>query len=119
MSTDVQEFISELDASIFEQKVAQALGEVSAAVIDNNAAGSVTLKFDFKRIGSSYQVMVKHKLSFVKPMPKGKATEENTTETPMYIGVNGYLSIFPEDQTQMFTKKGAINNDVPENKGSE
>lgn len=109
MPTDVTKFIGELDAGVFEEKISRALAEVSAAVIDNDKAGSVTLKFDLKRIGSSYQVAVKHKLSYVKPTSKGKVSEENSTETPMHVGAKGYLSMFPEDQSQMFTKTGDVN----------
>jgi len=112
MPTDVPKFITELDAGVFEKKIAVALGEVSAAVMDHEKAGSVTIKFDLAQLGSSNQVMIKHKLSFVKPTNKGKVSEENNTESPMYIGKSGYLSMFPEDQTQMFTKTGAINSDV-------
>ena len=108
MPTDVTRFIQELDAGVFEEKVSRALAEVSASVIDNNKTGSVTLKFDLQRIGSSYQVAVKHKLSYVKPTSKGKVSEENSTETPMHVGAKGYLSIFPENQTQLFTKTGGV-----------
>ena len=109
MPTDVTKFIEELDAGVFEEKVSRALAEVSASVIDHNKTGSVTLKFDLQRIGSSYQVAVKHKISSVKPTSKGKVSEENSTETPMHVGAKGYLSIFPEDQSQLFTKNGDIN----------
>jgi len=108
MPTDVHNFIDELGAGVFEKKVAIALGEVSAAVIDNDKKGSVTLKFDIARIGSSHQVTIKHQIAQVMPTKYGKKAEENTTETPMHIGRNGYLSVFPEDQTSLLDIHGGI-----------
>jgi len=108
MSTDIPIFISELDAGVFEQKLAVALAEVSAAVIDHDKKGSVNITFDLSRISNSHQVAIKHKLTFSKPTSKGKVSEENTTETPMYVGTKGYLSMFPENQSQFFTKSGDV-----------
>jgi hypothetical protein len=108
MKTDVREFLSDLDAGILEQKLSQALSDVAAAVIDHNKEGTVILTLKMKRMGNSYQVMVDHKLNYVKPTSKGKVGEENTTQTLMHVGKGGKLSIFPEDQTQMFTKTGEV-----------
>ncbi len=40
----------------------------------------------------------KHKLSYVRPTNRGKISEEDTTETPMYVNRGGRLTILQEDQ---------------------
>lgn len=41
---------------------------------------------------------IKHKLSYVRPTNRGKISEEDTTETPMYVNRGGRLTILQEDQ---------------------
>lgn len=96
--TNVAELIGDLNAGVFAQQVNRALSDVSVAVVDTGKKGKVTLTFDIKQIGESCQVAVAHKLAYVKPMKKGKATEEYTTETPLHVGPGGTLSLFPEEQ---------------------
>ena len=110
-NTDVNRFIADLDGGVFEQKLAHILSDVAAAVIDNNLAGSVTIKLDFKRIGNSYMLDVKHKLAYSKPTARGDITENNTTSTPMHAGVGGCMTLFPESQVpkgqqHIFNSKG-------------
>lgn len=109
MSTEVPQFIADLNAGVFEQTLALALSEVAAAVIDNGSTGHVTVKFDLRQISQSTQVAVKHKLSYTRPTSSGKRSEEATHETPMYVGKGGKMTFFPENQNQMFTKTGEIN----------
>lgn len=52
------------------------------------------------------RVLIQHKLKFTAPTPKGKGSEEDTTETPMYVNKGGKLSIMQEDQGQLFSIKG-------------
>ena len=112
MSTNVQSFISDLDAGIFEEKLSRILSDVAGAVIDNKGAGKVTLQFDITQIGDTYQVAIKHKLAYTRPTMHGKASEEDIKVTPMHVGTNGALSFFPEDQTQMFDKRGKVQEGV-------
>lgn len=106
MSTDVEDFISSLDGGIVEQKLSQILSEVSAAVIEHDKAGKVSLEFSIKRVPNSYQVQIEHQIKYSRPTAKGKVSEENKTSTPMHVGSKGRLSLFPENQGQMFTKEG-------------
>ena len=108
MTTDVQELMADLDAGVFSEKLGKALSDVAAAVIDHNKSGQVTITLNLKRIGSSYQVAIGHKLAFTRPTARGKVSEENATETPMHVGEGGKLTLFPEGQGQMFTKTGAV-----------
>lgn len=99
MTTDVRALLEDLDAGIFESKLAKALSDTAMAVVTQGKAGKVTVQFDLKQISNSQQVTVAHKLSYTHPTPKGKISEENTTETPMHVGRGGVLSLFPEEQT--------------------
>lgn len=106
-TTDVNEFLGDLDGGVFVEKVARALSDVAAGVIANEKSGKATVQFDVKMLsGPTAQVSIDHKLTFIRPTPKGKVSEENTTNTPMYVGRGGKLSIFQPDQVQMFGKKG-------------
>ncbi|MCU7917100.1 MAG: hypothetical protein KZQ95_01925 [Candidatus Thiodiazotropha sp. (ex Epidulcina cf. delphinae)] len=111
MTTDVSQFISDLDAGIFEEKVSAILSEVAGAVIDISehklgVTGKVSLEFTIGRIGSSYQVQVDHTLKYARPTLHGKKSEENKKSTPMHVGKGGRMTFFPEDQSQLFTKTG-------------
>lgn len=111
MSTDVSQFISDLDAGIFEQKVSAILSEVATAVIDNSeyksgVTGKVAIELNMTRIGSSYQLQVDHTLKYTMPTQHGKKSEENKKSTPMHVGKGGRMTFFPEDQTQLFTRTG-------------
>lgn len=108
MSTNVNEMLSDLDGGTFEDRLGRVISEVAGAVIDNGRAGEVNIKLSIKQIGSSYQVQVGHKLSYKRPTPKGTVSEDSTSSTPMYVGTGGKLTFFPENQGQMFGKKGEI-----------
>lgn len=107
--TDVHEFIGDLDGGVFEEKVSRAISDVAGAVIDHSEKGKISIELEFSQIGNSGQVMIKHKLYYSRPTSKGKIGEENTTKTPMYVGPKGKVTLFPEGQAQMFTKKGEVN----------
>ena len=106
MSTNTAQFIDDLDAGVFAEKLGKILSDVAAGVIDHDKVGNITIQLDMKRIGTSYQVAISHKLKSTKPTRKGKLTEEETTQTPMHVGKHGALSLFPENQFQMFNKTG-------------
>lgn len=56
--------------------------------------------------GADNRVKIKHKLSYVRPTNRGKISEEDTTETPMYVNRGGRLTILQEDQGQLLTLAG-------------
>ncbi|MBC1185259.1 hypothetical protein HII27_05960 [Kluyvera sp. SCKS090646] len=107
--TVVPDFLGELDAGVFVNKIAAALNNTALGVLNNGNKGKVTLTFDFERMGNSVEekrVKIKHKLQYVTPTPRGKATEEDTTETPMWVNKGGKLTILQEDQGNLFTLGG-------------
>ncbi|TRR33221.1 hypothetical protein DNP51_24660, partial [Salmonella enterica subsp. enterica serovar Panama] len=78
-------------------------------VLNNGNKGKVVLTFDFERMGNSVEekrVKIKHKLQYSTPTPRGKASEEDTTEPPMWVNKGGKLTILQEDQGQLFSIKG-------------
>jgi hypothetical protein len=101
------DLFGELDAGVFIQKVTRGLADVALGAVTTSKAGKVVLTFDIKQIGSSNQVNIHHSIKFIKPTPNGRVTEENKTETPVYVGTGGTLSILPDKQEKMFNKDGS------------
>lgn len=107
--TDVPVFLGDLDGGVFINKIAAALNEVSLGVLNNGQKGKVAITFTVDRLSNSLEekrVVIKHQLAYSKPTPRGKTSEEDTTETPMYVGRGGKLAILQEDQGQLFTLQG-------------
>lgn len=101
--TDPGEFISELDAGLFESKLARALSDVALGVTNNEKKqGKVTVTFTLSRIAESSQVNVAHRLEYKKPTRRGSQGEDDTTSTPMHVGRGGRLTISPDTQNDMF-----------------
>lgn len=93
-ATDVEEFLTDLDGGQFERKLSIALSQVAAACSDNpEKGGSVTLKFTFKAIKGTHQLVCKHALGFTRPTLDGSASEDETRDTVMYVGPFGRLSL--------------------------
>lgn len=96
MSTNVTEFIQDLDVGTFGDKLGVSLSEVAMGVMRSESAttakGRVIVEFEISML-SSEKVNVKSKLKFIKPTSRGVQTEEDITDTPMYINRNGELSL--------------------------
>lgn len=101
-ATDVSEFLSDLDAGVFERKLSVALSQVAAATSDNDKVGEVSIKFTFNKITGTSQVACTHQLKFTKPTMDGKASEEEKRNTVLHVGKNGRLSLIPETQGKLF-----------------
>lgn len=104
--TDLPQFINDLDGGVFAEKVSRALSDVAAGVIDHNKPGELTLKFKLGRVGNSYRVALKHGLTYKVPEANGSYSQENTTESVMHVNAGGRMSMFPENQNQLFTRQG-------------
>ncbi|WP_250211087.1 hypothetical protein [Morganella morganii] len=101
------DFLSELDAGVFENKLSAALNEVAFGTNKNGGTGEVHVIFKFTQSDED-RVKISHKLKMVTPTKRGKKSEEDTTETPMWVGKSGKLTILPEDQGQLFGIDGSI-----------
>lgn len=100
--------LQEFDAGLFVNKVTEALKMAALGTINHGKKGAVTLIIDLEQIGDSDSVQVKHTLKYVKPTKNGKVVEENATSTPMYVNKDGFLTISPELQADLF-KAGQAN----------
>lgn len=98
MSTNVKEFIEDLDVGNLNKKLSVALSEVGIGVMrsEGETKGKVILEFEISML-SADKVNVKHKLTFKKPTARGMQSEEDTTVTPMYISRDGSLSLLPKN----------------------
>lgn len=105
MSTEINQFLADLNGGVFEQQLSQAMSDVAGGVVIHGKAGKVVISFDISRISESSQVKIKHTIDFNKPTSKGRVREDVTTETPMHVGAGGKLSLFPENQHDMFPRK--------------
>lgn len=101
MQTNFQDIVGDFNAGVFDQQVGRALSDVAAAVVDTGKKGRVTLTFDIKRMGEAAQVIVAHRVAFKRPTTRGEATEVATSETPMYVGARGVLSLMPGKQLSL------------------
>lgn len=98
MQTDFQTMVGDLNAGVFAQQAGRAFSDVSAGVVDTGKKGRVTLTFDIKRVGESSQVSISHKVAYKRPTMRGEATEVTTSDTAMYVGARGVLSLMPGKQ---------------------
>ena len=104
-STDITTLFNDLDAGIFVERLSAALRDTALGVTTTGKKGKVTITLDLERIGDSSQVKCNHAIKYAKPTIKGKVVEEASTSTPLHVGVGGVLSLFPETQADMFTKR--------------
>lgn len=108
--TNVNDFIEELGGGVFAEKLAHTLSEAALGTIihgNGTKKGKVTIELTFKQIGENDQVSISHKLAHVTPTKRGKRSEEDTTETAMFVSRGGVLSVAPpkEDLRGQFTLK--------------
>src|SRR5690606_28223139 len=105
--TDFPTLLTDLNAGVFEQQLNSAISDVAANVVTHGKKGELTITFSFKQIGDSNQVAMTHQLKSVVPMARGRIIEESATDTPLHVGRGGKLSLYPEEQTQMFPEKSS------------
>ena len=104
----LSETLQEFDAGLFANKVTEALKTAALGTIQHHRKGSVTIVIELEQIGDSDSVQVKHTLKYVKPTRNGKVSEENTTTTPFYVNKDGFLTISPELQEDLFNNGSNI-----------
>lgn len=106
-TTNAEEILADLDGGVFAQKMGRALSDVARNVVNTGKKGEVVVKFNFKQIGESSQVQCDHTIKYLMPTQRGKVTEENTTATPLHVGANGKLTLFPDTQQRLFEDKSS------------
>lgn len=111
---DLIDMLGEFDAGLFVDKTLAFLKDAAIGVIATGKKGNITIALDLEQIGSTHSVQVKHTLKYTRPTLNGKLTEENTTSTPMYVDNQGYLSVSPWTQEDLFNLP---ENAIPFNNG--
>jgi hypothetical protein len=91
--TDVDAFVSELEAGIFKDTLALMLSETALGAVVNNRKGKVNIGFSIEPIGDCGQVMVNTNLQYTKPTKKGEIIEKKTSKTAFWVARGGVLSI--------------------------
>lgn len=107
------QMLGELNGGTFLEQVVTAFKATALGTVvhgDKGKKGEVTLKFDMQRIGETTQLAVKHSLSFSQPTSRGKRSEVGTTETPLYVGRTGVLTVLPNDTRPLFAEADASTN---------
>lgn len=104
-TTDVADFITDLDGGVFDRKLSIALSQVAAAVVDNGRTGEVNVKLSFSRIEGTSQVACTHLLKFTKPTMDGKSGEEEKRVTVFHVGKFGRITLAPENQLSFLDRQ--------------
>lgn len=96
-TTDVGEFITDLDGGRFDQMLSVALSKTAASVVDHEKKGEVTIKLKLEVIKGTHQVRIAHSVEFKHPTMLGKSGEVAEGATVMHVGKGGALSLAQPD----------------------
>lgn len=88
-----EQFITDLEAGMFEQMLSVALRKVAAAVVSTGKKGEVSATFTFEHIENTQQVEVKSALEFKRPTTRGSASDKDTGKTVFFVAKGGAMSI--------------------------
>lgn len=102
------DLLRQLDSGVFANQVIDALKAAALGSVDNGKKGSVTLVFEFVRIGEGSGVQINHKLKRLTPTLHGRIVEEFSRTTHAYIDDAGYLSVSPLNQEDLFAGENNI-----------
>ena len=94
--TNVNDFISELNAGMLVTQLGLTLSAAALGTVINGRGskkGKVTLELNIQQIGENDQVVITSKISSSIPTKTGKKSEESATDTPMFVGKKGILTI--------------------------
>ncbi len=123
VSTNVDDFLGELSAGILKEKLGHILSKAAEGCTVHGKKASVGMVFSMSPIGEDGQVIMSVKLSNTVPTKRGKSTEEDTTDTPMFVGKGGEITIDQprEEESGQFAladkKKQPLNNVEQINQG--
>lgn len=113
--TQATDFLVDLGAGVVEKKLSHMLSMVALGVVEHGKAGSVTLKLDMKQVTKgSRQITLAHKISFSQPTSGGKKSEEDTSETVMFVNRGGNMTIMPETQGSFIDREGNVKTTMTE-----
>lgn len=99
--TNVDDFLESLNAGIFKEKLAVMLSAAAMGTVlhgEKSKKAKIGLEFSIIKVGENNQVVVSHKLTSNIPTKRGRKIEEDTTETPQFVGRGGKLSSEPPSE---------------------
>jgi len=94
--TNIDDFIKELGAGTVKEKLALILSEAAFSSVthgNKQKVGKVSIEFKFIPVGDQGQVLIEHKLLQTVITPRGKKTNEDTTESHFWVGKGGELTV--------------------------
>ena len=102
--TDFDTFMEEIEAGIAKNILSKALSDVAMGVVTNHKTGNVTSTFKRKQSGESDQVNITTDIAMEEPTKRGSRVEKRQSDTVMYVGKGGAMTIFQPNQNQLFPK---------------
>lgn len=103
ISTNVENFIGEVNGGTLAAQLGHVLSDVAESVIKHEAGGEITLKIKLAPSKNISQVELDYALDYKAPKAKkGFRAERTPGDTLMYVGKGGVLSTYPEKQKDMF-----------------
>lgn len=93
--TDVEQFITALDAGTLEPRLAQLLSNVATAVMEYQRKGEVKLTLKFQHMDNASQMIVQAELAFKAPTSRGEQTEKRNSKTMYWVHQKGHLTDLP------------------------
>lgn len=99
---DFSHTLLHLDAGMVQKKLTEALSAAAIGTVNFDKQGEVTLNFKIKRMSDTGQVGIAHTVKSVVPTANGKITEENTTNTAMWVHTSGLVTVTSEKQGDIF-----------------
>lgn len=109
--TSIAELLGEMNGGTVEQMANIAISDAALNVMEFDKNGEITLKIKLQRIGESQQVNAVATLSYKIPTKRGSRSEDCAVDTPLYVGKGGRLTVLPENQIDIFTKKTRVEQD--------
>lgn len=103
--TDLDQFLDELDGGCLKAKIEACLNDIAQAVDHTQGAGTLTLKLDIKSRKGRSAVDISHTITAKKPTMRGDNCTTDKEKTPMYVGRHGRVTLFEENQDDMFAEE--------------
>ncbi|GBL02955.1 hypothetical protein [Glaciecola sp. KUL10] len=108
-TTAALQTLEELDGGAFLSRFTAVIREVASGIHKTDKPGEITVKLKIKpnnktsQHGCGTKVDIESKLQFVKPTAIGKASEEGTTVTQMWINKDLTMTALAKAQDDLFT----------------
>lgn len=109
--TDVTQMIGELNGGQVEQMLNIALSDAALNTLTHDKTSEVSLSIKMSRIGDSNQVSAVATVKYKVPTKRGSRSEDYATDTPLYVGAGGKLSVTPDNQIDIFKGRSRAEED--------